>query len=68
MTEDTETKNIKLKNYKQFIDTIADTQEDEKQMKIKVSTDYIEYIKAHDKEAYKNYLSYSTYLNLDGHI
>lgn len=61
-----ELKNIKLKNYKQFIDTITNTDEDEKQMKIKASDDYIEYIKTHDKEAYKKYLSYSTYLKLDG--
>ena len=55
-------KNTKLKNYKESLNTPNHSQE--KQVKIKASADYIEYIKAHDKEAYKNYLSYSTYLEL----
>lgn len=58
----TEIKNIKLKNYKEFVDTISSSQEEERQLKIKASADYIEYIKVHDEKAYKNYLSYSTYL------
>lgn len=59
-------KNIKLKNYAEFVDTIKNNKEEDTQAKIKAANDYIEYIKVHDKEAYKNYLSYSTYLKLDG--
>ena len=55
-------KKIKLQNYTEFVDTITNTQEQEKQARIKASADYVAYIKVHDKEAYKNYLSYSTYL------
>lgn len=58
----TEVKSKKLKNYQEFVETIKRTQEEEIQIGIKASAEYIEYIKAHDKEAYKNYLSYSTYL------
>lgn len=58
----TEVKNKKLINYKEFVDTINRNQTEEVQIGIKASADYIEYIKVHDKEAYKNYLSYSTYL------
>ena len=57
-----EVKNIKLNNYTEFVDTLKSTQEEERQKKIKASEDYIEYIKIHDEEAYKNYLSYATYL------
>lgn len=56
------TKNIKLKNYKQFVDRISSAEEDKKQMKIKETAEYIEHIKIHDKKAYEKYLSYSTYL------
>lgn len=55
-------KNKKLKNYTEFVQTITDSQELEKQEQIKANAAYIEYIKEHDKEAYKNYLSYATYL------
>ena len=55
--------NVKLKNYTEFLDTVTHSQEEQRQVKIKAAADYIEYIKLHDKEAYKNYLSYSTYLN-----
>lgn len=55
-------KNVTLKNYTEFKETIKNTQEQEKQKKIQASKDYIEYIKKHDKKAYENYLSYSTYL------
>lgn len=55
-------KNLKLKNYTEFVDTIADKQEVERQKKMKANAEYIEYIKVHDKKAYENYLSYSTYL------
>ncbi|PHQ90981.1 MAG: hypothetical protein COB42_04260 [Sulfurimonas sp.] len=58
----TDVKNIKLKNYKEFVDTLKSSQAEEIQIKMKASADYIEYIKVHDEEAYKNYLSYSTYL------
>lgn len=58
----TQSKNKKLKNYTEFVETIMSDQEQERQKKLKASADYIEYIKEHDKEAYKNYLSYSTYL------
>ena len=57
-----EIKTIKLKNYKQFTDTVSNAHEQELEIKKKASSDYIEYIKKHDKEAYENYLSYSTYL------
>lgn len=57
-------KNIKLKNYKEFEETVKSSQEQELQSKIKASADYIEYIKTHDEVAYKNYLSYSNYLKL----
>ncbi|QSZ41919.1 hypothetical protein GJV85_07305 [Sulfurimonas aquatica] len=58
----TEVQNKKLKNYQEFVETIKRTPEDERQLGIKAAAKYIEYIKLHDKEAYKNYLSYSTYL------
>lgn len=58
----TAVKNIKLNNYQEFIDTISSSQEKERQLKVKASADYVEYIKKHDEEAYKKYLSYSTYL------
>ena len=58
----TKVKTIKLKNYKEFVDTINGSQEQEMKIKMKAAADYIEYIKTHDEEAYKNYLSYSTYL------
>ena len=60
----TDVKNIKLKNYKEFVDTLKSSREEDIQTKMKAAADYIEYIKVHDKEAYKNYLSYSTYLEL----
>ncbi|MDQ7045529.1 MAG: hypothetical protein Q9M32_06440 [Sulfurimonas sp.] len=53
---------ISLTFKKEFQDFIISTQEQEKQIKMKASADYVEYIKEHDKEAYKKYLSYSTYL------
>lgn len=59
-----EIKNIKLKNYKEVVDAVTSTKEQEMQMKIRVNADYIEYMKIHDEEAYKNYLSYSSYLKL----
>ena len=37
---------------------------EEMKIKMQEAADYVEYIKIHDKEAYKNYLSYSTYLKL----
>ncbi len=55
---------MKLKNYKEFADTIKNTPTQDKPKKIKAAADYVEYIKLHDEEAYKNYLSYSTYLKL----
>lgn len=55
-----------LKNYTQFIDTLKSSLEEERKIKLKASQDYIEYIKQHDEKAYQNYLSYSTYLKLDG--
>ncbi|MDF1875544.1 hypothetical protein JHD48_07340 [Sulfurimonas sp. SAG-AH-194-I05] len=57
-------KSIKLKNYQEFLNTIENTQEQERQIKMKESADYLAYIKIHDKEAYKKYLSYATYLEL----
>ena len=60
----TEVKTIKLKNYKQFEETLKSIEDEELKRKIKASEDYIEYIKIHDEEAYKNYLSYSTYLKI----
>ncbi|MFT5662058.1 MAG: hypothetical protein ACI9TV_002706 [Sulfurimonas sp.] len=60
----TEVKNIKLKNYKEFVDTVNSSQEQEIKRKIQETADYIAHIKIHDEEAYKNYLSYSTYLKL----
>lgn len=62
--EDNKMKNIKLKNYKEFEDAVKITQAEEMKIKIQEAADYVEYIKIHDKEAYKNYLSYSTYLKL----
>lgn len=58
----TEAKTTKLKNYQEFLDTLSSTKEQEMQRKKKASDDYVAYIKIHDKEAYKNYLSYATYL------
>ena len=66
MIINTDIKNIKLKNYTEFVNTIKSNQAEDTQAKIKAAADYIEYIKVHDKQAYKNYLSYSTYLELDG--
>lgn len=66
INKETQTKNTKLKNYTEFVETITNNQEVKKQKQIQANADYIEYIKEHDKEAYKNYLSYSTYLELDG--
>lgn len=54
--------NIKLTNFTQCIETIQTSREEELQKKIKDNEDYIEHIKKHDKKAYANYLSYSTYL------
>lgn len=59
-------KNIKLQNYSAFTDIVQSTQEANLEKKRQESADYIEYIKEHDEEAYKKYLSYSTYLKLDG--
>ena len=53
---------FKNKQLKNFLDTMTNTPEQEKERKIKENADYIAYIKEHDKEAYQNYLSYSTYL------
>ncbi|CAI6150499.1 MAG: hypothetical protein SPLUMA2_SPLUMAMAG2_00538 [uncultured Sulfurimonas sp.] len=60
----TETQVKSLKNYTEFQKIISTSPEQERQKKIKANTEYIEYIKEHDKEAYKNYLSYSTYLKV----
>ena len=57
-------KNIKLNNYKQFDDAVKMSQAERMEMKIQEAADYVEYIKVNDKEAYRNYLSYSTYLKL----
>lgn len=59
-----EVKNTKLKNYKEFEDTLKSSHAQEMKSKIQAADDYIAYIKIHDEEAYKNYLSYSTYLKL----
>jgi hypothetical protein len=53
-----------IKNYTQFEEILQTRQESELQQKIKENEAYIEYIKLHDKEAYENYLSYATYLEL----
>ncbi|HIC12953.1 MAG TPA: hypothetical protein EYO75_06240 [Sulfurimonas sp.] len=53
-----------LKNYTEFEKLVSISPEQERQKKIKANAEYIEYIKEHDKEAYKNYLSYSTYLKV----
>jgi len=60
----TETQVKSLKNYTEFQKIISTSPEQERQQKIKANAEYIEYIKEHDKEAYKNYLSYSTYLKV----
>ncbi len=60
----TETQVKSLKNYTEFQKIISTSPEQERQKKIKANAEYIEYIKEHDKEAYKNYLSYSTYLKV----
>lgn len=59
-----EAKKIKIKNYQEFADAVSNAKEQELKKKIQANEDYIEYIKEHDKEAYKNYLSYSTYLKI----
>ncbi|RUM63866.1 MAG: hypothetical protein DSZ04_03920 [Sulfurimonas sp.] len=60
----TDAKVKSLKNYTEFQKIISTNPEEERQKKIKANAEYIEYIKEHDKEAYKNYLSYSTYLKV----
>ncbi len=53
-----------LKNYTEFEKVVSLSPEEKREQKIKENAAYIEYIKEHDKEAYKNYLSYSTYLKI----
>ncbi|MDF1878972.1 hypothetical protein JHD46_04885 [Sulfurimonas sp. SAG-AH-194-C20] len=60
----TDAKVESLKNYTEFQKIINISPKEERQQKIKANAEYIEYIKEHDKEAYKNYLSYSTYLKV----
>ena len=60
----TELEKIKLKNYTEFEDIVKISPAEEMKIKIKEVADYVQYIKIHDEEAYKNYLSYSTYLKL----
>ena len=55
-------KNVKLTNYKEFVEVIKNETMQERERKIQETLEYIEYIKEHDEEAYKKYLSYSTYL------
>lgn len=62
MKTDTQVKS--LKNYTEFQKLVSSSPQEERQKKIKANAEYIEYIKEHDKEAYKNYLSYSTYLKV----
>lgn len=59
-----EVKKIKLNSYKEFSDAVTSSKDEELKKKIQANKDYIEYMKVHDKEAYKNYLSYSTYLKI----
>ncbi|MDQ7042364.1 MAG: hypothetical protein Q9M34_02425 [Sulfurimonas sp.] len=57
-------KTTKLTNYSQFEKIVAKDPKEELKEKLKERDEYLEYIKVHDKEAYKNYLSYSTYLKV----
>jgi len=60
----TDVKVKSLKNYTEFQKIVSSSPEQERKKKIQENDKYIEYIKEHDKEAYKNYLSYATYLKI----
>ena len=60
----TDAKVQSLTNYTEFEKIVTTSPEQKRQKKIQENAAYIEYIKEHDKEAYKNYLSYSTYLKI----
>lgn len=53
-----------LTNYSEFEKIVSTSPQEKREQKIKENAEYIEYIKEHDKVAYKNYLSYSTYLKV----